>query len=69
MGDRKAISLKIHFFNVLTSPLKNKFSEKFKYDSKTFHTAVQYKKSINVLIEVLWEMTIQIFKIVWENLA
>ena len=44
MGGRKAISLKIHYFHVLTCPLGRKFHADFKNNLKKFHTISERHK-------------------------
>ena len=41
MGDRKSILLKIHYFHVLTWPLKQQFHADVKNDLKSFHTTTK----------------------------
>ena len=67
MGKIKAISLKVHYFHILTSPPGRKFHAS---DYKTVLKNVRTISEVHeVLIELSGKMIIQTFKIVWGKLA
>jgi hypothetical protein len=59
MGGRKAISLKIHYFHVLTSPLERNFHADPKNGLKEFHAISEGPKFLDW---TFGEMAIRIFK-------
>jgi hypothetical protein len=58
MDRKKTFLFKIHYFHVLTSPLKHKFHKYSKNDVKTFRT-ISLIIGYYFLIELSWKMTIR----------